>query len=203
VVDDLPVNRAVLRELLSPLGFHVREANDGAAALRMVQEQLPDLILMDLALPGLDGCEIIRRVRQRPELRDVVIIACSANLSQERITESMQAGSNDFLPKPIAMATLLEQLERHLGLTWQRRTTSDAVRSALDTTPMKLPPADVLSALVDLAEHGQIEELLACTEQLERTNVQLRPWLRQVQVLAQSFELDELWMLLQASVPSP
>lgn len=196
IVDDHPTNRAVARDLLTPLGFDTSEAESGEAALRAVQEHPPALILMDLAMPGLDGCATTRRLRKRPELRDVVIVACSANPSKERIAESIQAGCDDFLAKPIVASVLLELLERHLGLNWLRPA-NEAPYPAVDAT-VELPALDALKALIELAEEGQLDAFVARIEQLERGDARLGPWLRQVGALAQSFELEALCARLHA-----
>jgi signal transduction histidine kinase/ActR/RegA family two-component response regulator/tRNA A-37 threonylcarbamoyl transferase component Bud32 len=199
VVDDIPANRAVLRDLLSPLGFEVSEAEGGEAALGVARARRPALILMDLAMPGMDGCEATRRLRQMPELRGVVILACSASLSKERIAESAQAGCDGFLAKPIEASALLEQIERHLGLDWIRKA-NDAPPTGTEqeNVVLCLPPADMLAGLLDLADQGRLEELVEQAHWLERQDARLGPWLREVRALADSFELENLCARLRA-----
>src|SRR5262249_41518318 len=107
VVDDSAENRAVLRDMLVPLGFEFAEVPSGEAALRSVMERRPALILMDLSMPGLDGYETTRRLREMPELGPVVIMAISASISGPAQKKSLGAGCNDFLPKPVQVEALL------------------------------------------------------------------------------------------------
>jgi len=198
VVDDNPTNRAVLRELLTPLGFEISEAEGGEAALLVAQQRRPALILMDLAMPGMDGCEATRRLRRMPELGGVAILACSASISKERIEESARAGCDDFLAKPIEAGALIEQLGRHLGLDWIRKGSEAPPATQQENVALCIPPGDVLAALLDLADQGRLEELVEEADRLEREDARLGPWLREVRALAGSFELDKLCARLRS-----
>lgn len=118
VVDDKQENRAVVRHLLEPLGFEVLEAEDGQQGLEQACEHLPELILMDLIMPVMNGFECTRQIRQHSKLSDTVIIAASASVFEEDQQKSLAAGCNDFTAKPIQAALLLPQLQKHLNLTW-------------------------------------------------------------------------------------
>jgi CheY-like chemotaxis protein len=87
VVDDIEENRAVLREMLGQLGFGVSEAEGGLEALERIESQRPDLILMDMVMPNVDGLEAIRRLRQRPECAalPVIVVSASASISDEKL----------------------------------------------------------------------------------------------------------------------
>jgi CheY-like chemotaxis protein len=201
VVDDDPVNRAVLRDLLAPLGFGVALAESGEAALRVALEQRPALILMDLAMPGMDGCEATRRLRQIPELGGVVILASSASLSRERREASAQAGCNDFLAKPIEASALLEQLGRQLGLRWIHE--ADDAPGALaerGEVAFCLPPAKALAGLLDLANKGRLKDFVEQVNQLEQEDARLGPFCQQVRALAEGFQLKRLREQLQSDV---
>ena len=200
VVDDKPDNRAVLRGLLRPLGFEVIEADDGDGALAMVQAQRPALILMDLAMPGMDGYEATRRIRQLPSFADAIVIACSANVSANRIEESTRAGCDDFLPKPIAVGPLLDTLTRFLGLEWLHQGSRPALPAPRADDSIQLPPFDVLQPLCELADQGRIFDFIAETERLQREQPEIAPWLGRVQGLADSFELDALAERLKADL---
>ncbi|CAH0348341.1 response regulator [Aquabacterium sp. CECT 9606] len=125
IADDVPANRTMLIDLLRPLGFDTVEANNGQAALDQVQAAAPDVILMDLSMPVMDGLEAIRQLRKSPATQSLPIIALSANASNADRTEAMQAGANGFMTKPFERAILLAQLSAHLNLSW----TTDAPAS--------------------------------------------------------------------------
>ncbi|NEO85535.1 MAG: CHASE2 domain-containing protein [Spirulina sp. SIO3F2] len=117
VVDDHPVNRMVVLDLLSTLGFELAEAEDGREGLEQYSRLQPDLIVTDLVMPELDGFELTRQIRQlgNPE---VVILASSATVQERERELSLEAGCNDFLPKPLDMALLLSKIQQYLGLEW-------------------------------------------------------------------------------------
>jgi signal transduction histidine kinase/DNA-binding NarL/FixJ family response regulator len=118
VVDDKDYNRAVIVNLLEPLGFTVLEASDGHQGLAQSRQHRPDLVLVDLVMPLMDGFEMTRRLRQIPELRSVVVIAFSASVLEFDQRLSQAAHCDDFLPKPIHEPALLQKLQAHLGLEW-------------------------------------------------------------------------------------
>ncbi|MFO1339090.1 MAG: response regulator [Burkholderiaceae bacterium] len=118
VADDVGVNRQMLGELLRRLGFEVLEADDGLSALEQVRRHRPDLLLIDVRMPGMDGMEATARLRQDPGTRDLPVIAVSANASDEDRARCMAAGANAFLAKPVDREQLVALLGLHLGLHW-------------------------------------------------------------------------------------
>jgi len=127
VVDDVPQNLALLVECFSTLGFEVDEAADGLAAIACAQACRPDLIVMDVTMPVLDGLAATRRLRSMPELAAVPIIASSANSSGRTEGDSLAAGANAFIAKPIDQHALLALVGQLLQLRWVRRSEADAV----------------------------------------------------------------------------
>jgi len=118
VVDDQVNNRQFLVRFLTSLGFYVVEANDGQAGLAKAIEVNPEVIITDLLMPNMNGFELIQELRQSTQLKDKVIIATSASVYETDRQESLAVGSDDFLPKPIKVELLLEQLQRYLKLEW-------------------------------------------------------------------------------------
>jgi signal transduction histidine kinase/DNA-binding response OmpR family regulator len=118
VVDDNPDNRDLLRDLLLPLGFEIETAGDGREAVRLAQLVRPDLILMDLKMPVMDGHEATRLMRLIEPLKDAPIIAVSANNAEEARATSRLAGADDFVSKPIESDELLGAIGRALDLEW-------------------------------------------------------------------------------------
>lgn len=116
IADDLPENRRILREMLEASDFVVREAAHGREAVAMALADPPDLILLDLVMPDMDGFRAARILRENPVLRDVPRIAVSANVFEPARRKSREAGFAAFLPKPVRMAELLALLREQLGL---------------------------------------------------------------------------------------
>jgi PAS domain S-box-containing protein len=129
VVDDRWENRAVLVDLLSPLGFEIVQATDGQDCINQALQTQPDLILLDMVMPGMDGFEAARKLRQLPNLTDIVIIATSASAFDYDQEKSLAAGCNGFISKPVQIEQLLEQLRRYLGLEWVYQSNSSLIPS--------------------------------------------------------------------------
>jgi signal transduction histidine kinase/CheY-like chemotaxis protein len=118
VVDDVPGNRAMLSDLLGSLGFEVHQAANGLAALAYLQRARCDVVLMDMAMPVLDGLETTRRIRRNPAWRDLPVIAVSANASGTDKARCLAAGADAFVCKPIDRDRLLQLMGELLGLQW-------------------------------------------------------------------------------------
>ncbi|HVU24951.1 MAG TPA: ATP-binding protein [Opitutus sp.] len=165
IVDDEPVNRDVLRTLLTPLGFAVEETDDGQAAVDLVATRPPDLVLMDLRLRQLDGLTATRRIRTQPGAAAVRIIAISASVFPVDRAQALEAGCDEFEPKPIRATALLAAIRRVLGLEWEWSADPAAASPAPlpddlpDTWP--LPPLAVLHALDAHTELGDLAALRA------------------------------------------
>ena len=115
-VDDIPLNLLLVQKMLSKFNFQFRTAANGQQALDAVAAQKPDLILLDLMMPGIDGFEVIRRLREDPETADVQIVILSALNSNEDVVKGFNVGANDFIMKPIIMEKLLSCVVTQLQL---------------------------------------------------------------------------------------
>ncbi len=118
VVDDQWNNRYLLVKLLKPLGFVVEEASNGHEAIEKVQEWTPDLIWMDVRLPGMDGYEATRRIRTLPGGQNIPIIALTASTYEGAEHTVLESGYNDFLRKPVRDSELFEMMHKHLGVQY-------------------------------------------------------------------------------------
>ena len=106
-VDDIPLNLLLVQKMLSRFNFKMRTAANGQLALDAIAAEKPDLILLDLMMPGIDGFEVIRRLRADPATADIQIVILSALNSNEDIVKGFNVGANDFIMKPIIMEKLL------------------------------------------------------------------------------------------------
>ena len=109
----------MLADLLGALGFVVEEARDGREALDRVQAHTPDLVLMDMAMPVMDGLEATRRLRAEPAWRELPVILVSANASGADKSRCLAAGANAFVAKPVDRSALLQLIGQCLGLQWR------------------------------------------------------------------------------------
>lgn len=116
VVDDVPLNILLIKKMLSQYTFEIRTANSGQAALDAIAEKKVDLLLLDLMMPGIDGFEVIRRLRAAEDTKELPIIILSALNSEQDISKGFQLGANDFLNKPIIMEKLINSVTMQINL---------------------------------------------------------------------------------------
>ena len=113
-IEDNPGNRMLVRRILLVEDYDVFEAEDGPTGIEIALREKPDLILMDMNLPDLDGYELTRRMRAIPELATVPIIAMTANVMQGDREKTLEAGCSGYIPKPIDVDELPNQIARFL-----------------------------------------------------------------------------------------
>jgi two-component system, cell cycle response regulator DivK len=114
VVEDNPLNLKLVRDVLQFAGYHVLEAQSGEEGLRVAEEDSPDLVLMDLQLPGIDGTETLRRLRRGPLRRDVPVVAVTAFAMAEDRERASLAGFDGYVEKPVSVRELPGQIEAFL-----------------------------------------------------------------------------------------
>jgi two-component system cell cycle response regulator DivK len=116
VVEDYDDARELISLWLKGSGYRVIEARDGAEAVEAAQRECPDLVIMDMSLPTMDGLSATATIRQIEKLCDVPVIACSAHDVQEWADKALAAGCNDFVSKPVDFTALEKALKRLLPL---------------------------------------------------------------------------------------
>ncbi len=202
LVDDRWENRAVLHNLLAPLGFDILEAADGQQGIALAVQSRPDLIFVDLMMPEMDGLEMTRRIRQISGLKTIKIIACSAKTFSGDRQDSLEAGCNDFLAKPVQRQALLDQLQQHLGLDWIYRpiaaneSAMTSVASQAQESQLITPPVEILQNLYDLARKGNLNGVAALATQLEQMDTQYVPFANRVVQMAKAFQDQDLLQLI-------
>ena len=112
VVEDQEDNRKIMRDLLEANDFSIIEAVTGEEGVAMAGKEKPDLILMDIQLPGLDGYETTRQIRTNPELKQTPIIAVTSYAMTEDREKAINAGCNGYIEKPINPKTFFKQIQR-------------------------------------------------------------------------------------------
>ena len=115
VVEDTEDNRQILRDLLGAAGFEMIEAEDGAAGVAAAEREKPDLILMDIQLPVMDGYEATRRIKANPELKHIPIIAVTSYALSGDEEKARAAGCDGYVTKPFSPRQLLAKVREHLG----------------------------------------------------------------------------------------
>ncbi|MHC5861646.1 ATP-binding protein [Nostoc sp.] len=206
VVDDRWENRSVVVSLLEPLGFVVVAVSNGREGLEKAKEIHPDLIITDLMMPEMNGYEMLRQLRQVPELKDIPAIASSASVFESNQNESLAAGADAFLPKPIEAPALLKLLEKYLNLKWIYDQNSIAVESItanseaiLSSTPDEIipPSEEVLSQLHTLALQGRLMAIEQQLKNLEKTDDQYKQFIQEVRQYAENFQTEKIRTLIE------
>ncbi len=142
VVEDTPEIRLLATLVLESQGHTVYSAEHGEAGLAMARELSPDLILLDVVMPGLDGYEVCRRLKQDTALRDVPVIFMSAQDDVQAQTLGFEVGAADYVTKPLAVPVLLARVRTHIALHAQRRSLEGMFRDALEYAPDAIILAD-------------------------------------------------------------
>ena len=120
-VDDVPINLILVQKMLARFNFQMSTAANGQAALDAVAAKKPDLILLDLMMPGIDGFEVLRRIRENPETADIRIVILSALNSNEDVVKGYNLGADDFIMKPIIMEKLLTTIITQIQMIQAQR----------------------------------------------------------------------------------
>ncbi len=205
VVDDRWENRSVLVNLLTPIGFEVREASDGQDCLNQVRSFQPDCIIIDLVMPVMDGFEAMRQIRKMPEVKNVVSIGTSASIFSSQAQTCLKMGCNDFLLKPIRDEQLLSCLGTHLDLEWiYGEQAADGPESSLRDAPIPpqsseaiAPSAEELAILFDLAMKGELVTIQERMQGLKNGDQRYAPFATQVIHFAKTFAEEELLAFVQ------
>ena len=115
IVEDNEQNRELFHDLLISKGYTVMEAVDGEMALAKIRSETPDLILMDIQIPKIDGVELARRIRNIPSLNNIIIIAVTAHAMKGAKEDLLKAGFDDYIAKPISIQLFLQTIENYLS----------------------------------------------------------------------------------------
>ena len=158
VVDDLPQNLRLMDAVLSPHGFTVLTASSGEEALAMLGERLPDVVLLDVMMPGLDGYETCRRIRQEPTTSFVPVVMVTASGDAEKV-RATEAGADDFVTKPLNQAELLARV-RSLVRVKRYHDTVTAQAAALAEWNQELE-ARVQAQVAELVRLGRLRRFLS------------------------------------------
>lgn len=205
VVDDKASNREAVGEYLKQLGFHVMFAQDGLEAVQHTQNHNPDLVIMDLRMPTMNGLEAIRRIRTYEENEaehHTPIIASSASVFREDRNESITAGADVFLQKPVDFDELVTQMGKLMELEWVWDTETPLANSPQENTELKVPPEEDLRQLVQAVQVGNYKEIQSWLAQAKDFDSEYLPFVKEASHLIDSFQLNKLSGFLEYHLPT-
>lgn len=116
IVDDVPQNLQVLAGILAQFSGHLSAATDGPSALELARRESPDLILLDVTMPGMDGFEVCRQLQAEPQTHDIPVIFLTARTQSEDLVRGFEVGAVDYVNKPFHPPELLARVRTHLAL---------------------------------------------------------------------------------------
>ncbi|MGB3401222.1 MAG: ATP-binding protein [Microcoleaceae cyanobacterium] len=191
IIDDHWENRSVLLNLLEPIGFEIIEASNGREGIDQTLQMNPDLIITDLAMPVMDGFEFLQKLRSHPQLQDKIVLVSSASVFEIDRHKSLDAGGDDFLPKPVQAEILLEQLQKYLQLDLIYSENAPETLHTAATTVIQPPDSAIITQLTELAENGDLDGVLEIAEQHQQTT-KIAGFFQEVILLAEACEIKQL-----------
>ena len=195
IVDDVAQNRAMLVDLLHAVGFVVAAASNGLECLVLLDSFKPDLILMDVMMPIIDGNETTRRIRRMPQWSSVPIIAVTASASREDEVKCLDAGADGFLAKPVDHDDLLRAIGKHLALDWvvgKPALEPVALDVEEEERGLVVPPAQEIEVLWQLTRIGSMREIRERASYLRALDAAYVPFAARLEALAQGYHSKEL-----------
>ncbi|GAA0771204.1 ATP-binding protein [Ideonella azotifigens] len=190
VVDNEEADRQLLADLLQPLGFVIEQAASGEEGLARLATLQPDAIFMDLAMPGIDGWETIRRLRAQA-LSTAPVAVISANAFDQGLDNIVGLPASDFLVKPVRLADLLDWLGSRLQLRWIDAAPRRAEPVAEPVAEV-LPPVEALEALQELVGLGYVRGVTRKLDQIEAEHPAATAFVARLRAMARGFQLDAI-----------
>ena len=199
IVEDIPANRQLLVQLLTPLGFEVREAENGQQGVEMWDNWHPHLILMDMEMPVMDGYEATKEIKQTAKGTNTKIIALTASAFEEQRLEILKAGCDDLICKPFQEEILFEKMAQHLGVVYvyQENYSHEnglATQPALTSLDLSIMPKNWLVELHQAAEAIDDQQIIDLIAQIPKNKSNLSKALTN---LVDNFRMDIIIELTQ------
>jgi DNA-binding response OmpR family regulator len=169
IVDDTPANLNVLSTILAQQGYKVRPANNGEVALVVAQRAAPDLILLDIQMPGMNGFEVCRQLKANDQTHDIPVIFISALDEVLDKVEAFEVGGVDYITKPFQILEVLARVEHQLALRRQRRQIAAlrAIAGSLQAPAGQLAGYAAALATDQPAPPGMVDQLAALAQTIQ------------------------------------
>jgi len=199
IADDDPAHRQLVEELLAPLGFLVFGAPDGRSCLAFAEQCKPDLFLLDVSMPGMDGWELARALRHTG-YADAAILMISANAGEANPIGASEAIHDGYLMKPINLAELLEVIGRLLAVEWVREAAEPASveRAVVTMASAGIPSRRYIEDLRQLGEIGYVRGIQAKLDEIANAHPGHEVFVAQMRALVRDMKLGQYMATLEA-----
>jgi len=197
IVDDQWANRIVLAKILTSLGFEIKEARNGQDSIDKALKWGPDVILMDIVMPVMDGIEATRQIKQSSKLKDVTIIVVSAKVFESEQQKCKDAGCHRFIMKPVRRDELLEHLQSALKLTWRYEDSASETTELQEEKSLIGPSPEQATILFELTLTGNIDAILKLVKQLEQEQTELQLFCHKIKNLAKECQMKKIRQIAQ------
>lgn len=201
VIDDRWENRAVIQNLLAQLDFEIVEATNGEDGLEKLQVCQPDVVILDLAMPVMDGFEFLQRLRHDAAFTPfngipVIVSSASVGLTDQEL--SLEQGGDAFLTKPVDAQALFQVLAEQLSLDWvYENQPGDLEQQEMAASQMVMPSTQILQTLLTFAQMDNVSDLREHLGHLVETDIQYLPFAEPLLKLAKQYRTEEIETLLQ------
>jgi CheY-like chemotaxis protein len=196
IADDNQNNSDILEGMLSPIGFSLIIVDDGEKAVSKTLENKPDLVLMDMIMPNMDGFEAIQKIRANDEFMDLPIIALSASVLKHEQESTLTVGSNDFLAKPFKIESLLDKIQFYLNLEWIYKKMLNEKKEFLKNNVVnnvdedELPDKQFLETIKNLTLEGDFGGIITKLDELKERGNQYNRFIDRIKKFADDFDED-------------
>jgi len=198
IVDDKWTNRLLLIKLLNPLGFELKEAENGQQAIAIWKQWQPHLIWMDMRMPVMDGYEATQYIKQHLKGQATAIIALTASILEEERAVVFDAGCNDFLRKPFKENEIFEAMQKHIGVKYIYDepviTSEKEVEEELTPNNLAILSAELLARFEDAADRNDLEQVDTLIQEIRSYQLNLANGLAK---LADVFDFDAILHLIR------
>jgi signal transduction histidine kinase/CheY-like chemotaxis protein len=198
VVDDNEIQRNLVHDLLTPLGFNILSASSGRECLQLADQHKPNLILLDIAMPEMDGWQVAQRLRRSPRERAAVVILSANVVHPNRLLESDRL-CDDYLMKPIDLRQLLKKIHALLNIEWTYE--PESPRSSVPAAaslPLAVPTGEEIDELIRLGKIGHVRKILDKLIEIERSSPEYGDFVVQMRAIVNAFDLRRYAVALEA-----
>jgi signal transduction histidine kinase/CheY-like chemotaxis protein/purine-cytosine permease-like protein len=197
VADDDEIHRNLIHEILAPLGFTVLDAADGAASMRIAQQCRPEVILLDIFMPGMSGWDVARKLRAKGYDKTAIIML-SANISEAHRALTPERAHDDYLIKPIDVRQLLDKIQALLKIEWTYEAEPDRAVEPVERplSAISIPGRLHIDDLLHLGQIGYVRGIQAKLAEIESEAERHEPFVTQMRGLVATYDLKRFMAVL-------